>query len=86
MLISDVPRLLQVEEEKRKLFKVLQEQQRALQSLGTVQEASDGSTDEDTPSALYSASRELEDLQASRQRSHQRLEVGQQLRLWIQNT
>lgn len=67
-----------MEEEKKKLFKVLQEQ-----SLGTVQEASDGSTGEDAPSALYSASRELEDLQASCQRSHQRLEVGQQLRVWI---
>lgn len=64
-----------MEEEKKKLFKLLQEQQRALQNLSPVQEASDSSTEEDTPSALYSASQELQDLRASRQRSHQRLEV-----------
>lgn len=64
-----------MEEEKKKQFQLLQEQQRALQSLSPTQEASDGSTDEDTPSALHSASQELQHLQASRQRSHQHLEV-----------
>lgn len=68
-------RLLQAEEEKKKLFKLLQEQQKALQRLSLTHEASDGSTDEDTPSALYSASQELQDLKASRQRSHQHLEA-----------
>lgn len=66
---------MQAEEEKKKLFKLLQEQQKALQRLSLKQEASDGSTDEDAPSALHSASRELQDLKASRQRSHQHLEV-----------
>lgn len=65
-------RLLQAEEEKKKLFQLLQEQQKALQRLSLTH---DGSTDEDTPSALYSASQELQDLKASRQRSHQHLEV-----------
>lgn len=67
-----------MEEEKRQQFQLLQEQQRALQNLSPIQEASDGSTDEDTPSALHSASQELQDLQASRQRSHQRLEEVQE--------
>ncbi|KAK1906988.1 Differentially expressed in FDCP 6 like [Dissostichus eleginoides] len=57
---------------------LLQEQQRALKCLSPIQEASDGSPDEDTPSALHSASQELQDLQASRQRSHQRLEEVQE--------
>lgn len=47
-----------------------------MQNLSPIQELSDGSPDEDTPSALNSASQELQDLQASRQRSHQRLEVN----------
>lgn len=62
-----------MEDEKKKQFQLLQEQQRALQNL--IREASDGSTDEETPSALHSASQELQDLRASRQRSHQHLEV-----------
>lgn len=66
-------RLLQAEEEKKKLFKLLQEQQ-ALQSPSPVSEEVPGSVN-DTPSALYSASQELQHLQASRQRSHQHLEV-----------
>ncbi|XP_073336607.1 differentially expressed in FDCP 6 homolog [Pagrus major] len=73
---QELERLLQVEEEKKKQFQLLQEQQRALQNL--IQEASDGSTDEDTPSALHSASQELQDLRASRQRSHKRLEEVQE--------
>ncbi|KAM9334694.1 differentially expressed in FDCP 6 homolog [Symphorus nematophorus] len=75
---QELERVLQVEEEKKKQFQLLQEQQRALQSLSPIQEASDGSTDEDTPSALHSASQELQDLRASRQRSHQRLEEVQE--------
>lgn len=64
-------RLLQAEEETKKLFKLLQEQQ-ALQSLSPAQLEACGSINESTPSALYS---ELQHLQASRQRSHQHLEV-----------
>ncbi|XP_029350839.1 differentially expressed in FDCP 6 homolog [Echeneis naucrates] len=75
---QELQRLLEAEEEKKKQYQLLQEQQRALQSLISVNEASDGSTDEDTPSALYSASQELQDLQASRERSHQRLEEVQE--------
>lgn len=67
-------RLLQAEEEKRKLFKLLQEQQ-ALQSLSPVPIELSDSINDRTPSALYSASQELQHLQASRQRSHQHLEV-----------
>lgn len=63
-------RLLQAEEEKKKLFKLLQEQQ-ALQNLSPVPVEAPGCS----PSALYSASQELQHLQASRQRSHQHLEV-----------
>lgn len=68
-------RLLEAEEEKKQQFKLLQDKQRDLRRLSPTLEASDGSADEDTPSALYSASQELQDLQASRQRSHQHLEV-----------
>lgn len=68
-------RLLQAEEEKKKLFKLLQEQQ-ALQSLSPVPMEPPDSLNNRTPSALYSASQELQDLQASRQRSHQHLEVS----------
>lgn len=67
-------RLLQAEEEKKKLFKLLQEQQ-AQQSLSSVQPEECSSMNDSTPSALYSASQELQHLQASRQRSHQHLEV-----------
>ncbi|XP_047431554.1 differentially expressed in FDCP 6 homolog [Mugil cephalus] len=75
---QELERLLQAEDEKKRQFQYLQEQQRALQSFSPEQEASDNSTDEDTPSALHSASQELQDLQASRQRSHQRLEEVQE--------
>ncbi|AWO98145.1 Hypothetical protein SMAX5B_016721 [Scophthalmus maximus] len=75
---QELERLLEAEEEKKKQCQRLQEQQMALQSLSPVEEASDAGTDEDTPSALYSASQELQDLQASRQRSHQRLEEVQE--------
>lgn len=68
--------MLQAEEEKKKQFQLLQEQQRALESLCTMMEDSEGSSaDVNTPSALHSASQELQDLRASRQRSHQHLEV-----------
>lgn len=75
---QELERLLQVEEEKKKQFQLLQEQQRALQSLSPIQVASDGSTGEDTPAAIHSASQELLDLRASRQRSHQHLEELQE--------
>ncbi|XP_028256242.1 differentially expressed in FDCP 6 homolog isoform X1 [Parambassis ranga] len=75
---QELERLLQAEEEKKKQFQLLQEQQRALQSLKPLQEVLDSCTDEDTPSALYSASQELQDLRASRQRSHQHLEEVQE--------
>lgn len=69
-------RLLEAEEEKKKQFQLLQEEQRALQSFSAVVQGLDDSTEEEeTPSALYSASQELKDLRESRQRSHQRLEV-----------
>lgn len=68
-------RLLQAEEEKKRQFQLLQEQQRALKTLSLIQEDSHGEMDDDAPSALHSASQELQDLRASRQRSHQRLEV-----------
>ncbi|KAL3977225.1 heat shock protein [Sarotherodon galilaeus] len=74
----ELEQLLQAEDEKRKHFQLLQEQQRTMQNLSPIQELSDGSPDEDTPSALNSASQELQDLQASRQRSHQRLEEVQE--------
>ncbi|XP_026183202.1 differentially expressed in FDCP 6 homolog [Mastacembelus armatus] len=73
---QELERLLLAEEEKKKQYQLLQE--RALQNLSPIQEASDGSTNEDTPSALYSASQELQNLQESRQRSHQHLEEVQE--------
>ncbi|KAA8580248.1 hypothetical protein FQN60_005783 [Etheostoma spectabile] len=73
-----IQELLQAEEAKKKQFQLLQEQQRALQCLNTILEASNGSPEENTPSALHSASQELQDLQASRQRSHQHLEEVQE--------
>ncbi|XP_041833595.1 differentially expressed in FDCP 6 homolog [Melanotaenia boesemani] len=75
---QELERLLEAEEEKRKQFQLLQEQQRVLQRVSPPQESSDGSTDEETPSALHSASQELQHLQASRQRSHQHLEEVQE--------
>ena len=81
-VFSNLPlffRLLEAEEEKKRQCQLLQEQQReqqrAQQGVSPIEEASDVRTEEETPSALYSASQELQDLQASRQRSHQRLEV-----------
>lgn len=71
-------RLLQAEEEKRKQFQVLQEQQKAMLGLGPICDTSDGRADQGAPSALDSASQELQHLQASRQRSHQRLEEVQE--------
>uniref|UniRef100_A0A3Q3J959 PH domain-containing protein n=1 Tax=Monopterus albus TaxID=43700 RepID=A0A3Q3J959_MONAL len=73
---QELERLLLAEEEKKK--QLLQEQQRAIQRLSQIQGASDGSRDGDTPSALSSVSQELQDLQASRQRSHQHLEEVQE--------
>ncbi|CAG5927471.1 unnamed protein product [Menidia menidia] len=69
---QEVERLLQAEEEKKQQFRLLQERQRASQNF------SNGSAVEDTPSALHSASQELQHLQASRQRSHQHLEEMQE--------
>uniref|UniRef100_A0A3P8VD78 Differentially expressed in FDCP 6 homolog n=1 Tax=Cynoglossus semilaevis TaxID=244447 RepID=A0A3P8VD78_CYNSE len=75
----EIPQVvLQAEEEKKKQFQLLQEQQKALQSLSVIEEDPAGGADEDTPSALDSASQELQDLQESRQRSHQRLEEVQE--------
>ncbi|XP_039475161.1 differentially expressed in FDCP 6 homolog [Oreochromis aureus] len=45
----ELERLLQAEDEKRKHFQLLQEQQRTMQNLSPIQELSDGSPDEDTP-------------------------------------
>ncbi|XP_028305118.1 differentially expressed in FDCP 6 homolog [Gouania willdenowi] len=75
---QELERLLAAEEEKRKQFLLLQEQQKTLHDLSPVLEASDLGVHEDDPSALYSASQELQDLQASRERSHQRLEEVQE--------
>lgn len=74
--------MLQAEDEKKKQFQLLQEQQRASQkNLSPIEEASGGGMEDDAPSALHSASQELQDLRASRQRSHQHLEVRK--RQWI---
>ncbi|XP_022073411.1 differentially expressed in FDCP 6 homolog [Acanthochromis polyacanthus] len=75
---QELERLLQAEEEKKKQFKLLQEQQRAMLNLSPIHEASESSNEEETPSALHSASQELQDLRASRQRSHQHLEEVQE--------
>ncbi|KAI4803095.1 hypothetical protein KUCAC02_006652 [Chaenocephalus aceratus] len=75
---QELERVLREEDVKKKQCQLLQEQQRTLKCLSPIQEASGGSPDEDTPSALHSASQELQDLQASRQRSHQRLEEVQE--------
>ncbi|TMS03004.1 Differentially expressed in FDCP 6-like protein [Larimichthys crocea] len=53
---QELERVLQDEEEKKKQFQLLQEQQNLCSD---TQEASDGSTDGDAPSALHSASQEL---------------------------
>ncbi|CAB1430914.1 unnamed protein product [Pleuronectes platessa] len=75
---QELERLLEAEEEKKRQCQLLQEQQRAQQEVSPVEEASDVRTEEETPSALYSASQELQDLQASRQKSHKRLEEVQE--------
>nr|XP_040030057.1 differentially expressed in FDCP 6 [Gasterosteus aculeatus aculeatus] len=75
---QELERLLEAEEAKKKQFQLLQEQQRALQCLSPIPEALDSSPEDPTPSALHSASQELQDLQASRQRSHQHLEELQE--------
>lgn len=76
---QELERLLQAEDEKKKQFQLLQEQQRASQkNLSPIEEASGGGMEDDAPSALHSASQELQDLRASRQRSHQHLEEVQE--------
>ncbi|XP_076014986.1 differentially expressed in FDCP 6 homolog [Genypterus blacodes] len=76
---QELERLLKAEEEKKKQFQLLQEEQRALQGCSTIMEGLDDSTEEEaTPSALYSASQELKDLRESRQRSRQHLEEVQE--------
>ncbi|XP_017266957.1 differentially expressed in FDCP 6 homolog [Kryptolebias marmoratus] len=71
---QELERLLEAEEEKKRQFLLLQEQQTLLQQ----QEASNERTSGTAPSALYSASLELQHLQESRQRSHQHLEEMQE--------
>ncbi|XP_043963691.1 differentially expressed in FDCP 6 homolog isoform X2 [Gambusia affinis] len=75
---QELERLLEAEEEKKRQFQLLQEQEKILQHLSSTCEASNGSVDETTLSALYSASVELRNLQASRKRSHQHLEEMQE--------
>ncbi|XP_027899503.1 differentially expressed in FDCP 6 homolog [Xiphophorus couchianus] len=75
---QELERLLEAEEEKKMQFQLLQEQEKILQRLSSTCEASNGTVDENTPSALYSASVELRNLQASRKRSHQHLEEMQE--------
>ncbi|KAK7886115.1 hypothetical protein WMY93_025736 [Mugilogobius chulae] len=75
---QELERLLQEEEEKRKQFDLLQEQQRAIKSLSPIQEHTDDGYELDAPSVLHFASKELQDLQESRQRSHQHLEEVQE--------
>lgn len=76
---QELERLLQAEDEKKRQFQLLQEQQMALQSLSSIQQvAAGGGMKDDAPSALHSASQELQDLRASRQRSHQHLEEIQE--------
>ncbi|KAJ0057063.1 hypothetical protein NL108_000907 [Boleophthalmus pectinirostris] len=73
---QELERLLLEEEEKRKQFNLLQEQQRALKSLSPIQENTNNVIEQGT--VLHSASKELQDLQESRQRSHQHLEKVQE--------
>ncbi|XP_062238710.1 differentially expressed in FDCP 6 homolog [Platichthys flesus] len=75
---QELERLLEAEEEKKRQCQLLQEQQREQQGASPVEEVSDVRTEEETPSALSSASQELQDLQASRQKSHKRLEEVQE--------
>ncbi|XP_049616711.1 differentially expressed in FDCP 6 homolog [Syngnathus scovelli] len=81
---QELERLLEAEEEKKQQFQLLQEQQRVLRSLSPDEDSDTPDTDHDhdvdlqTPDALHSASLELRDLQASRQRSHQHLEEVQE--------
>ncbi|KAM7367200.1 hypothetical protein PAMP_015118 [Pampus punctatissimus] len=70
---QELERVLQAEDEKKKQFQLLQEQQ----NFDLMLEDSDDSRKDDTPSALHSASQELQHLRASRQRSHQHLEEVQ---------
>lgn len=74
----ELERLLEAEDEKKRQFQILQEQENILQSFSSTHEASNGTEGENAPSALYSASVELQNLQASRQRSHQHLEEMQE--------
>uniref|UniRef100_A0A3P9QJQ1 Differentially expressed in FDCP 6 homolog n=1 Tax=Poecilia reticulata TaxID=8081 RepID=A0A3P9QJQ1_POERE len=75
---QELERLLEAEEEKKRQFQILQEQEKILQRFSATCEALNGMEDETTPSALYSASVELRNLQASRKRSHQHLEEMQE--------
>ncbi|KAJ0012563.1 hypothetical protein NQD34_016897 [Periophthalmus magnuspinnatus] len=75
---QELQRLLLEEEAKRKQFNLLQEQQRALKSLSPIQENTNNVMEQGTPSILHSASKELQYLQESRQRSHQHLEEVQE--------
>ncbi|XP_061523282.1 differentially expressed in FDCP 6 homolog [Phycodurus eques] len=83
---QELERLLEAEEEKKRQFQLLEEQQRVLRSFSPDEDGAAPDTDHDrshdidlhAPDALHSASRELQDLQASRQRSHQRLEEVQE--------
>uniref|UniRef100_A0AAV2IXP8 PH domain-containing protein n=1 Tax=Knipowitschia caucasica TaxID=637954 RepID=A0AAV2IXP8_KNICA len=73
---QDLQKLLLEEEEKRKQFNLLH--QRALKSLSPIQEDVENMMEQVTPSVLHSASKELQDIQESRQRSHQHLEEVQE--------
>ncbi|XP_061920803.1 differentially expressed in FDCP 6 homolog [Entelurus aequoreus] len=76
---QELERLLQAEEEKKQQFQLLQEQQRVLHRFSPVEDGvPDDDLDHHAPSALHSASQELQDLRASRQRSHQHLEEVQE--------
>ncbi|KAM9772120.1 differentially expressed in FDCP 6 homolog [Syngnathus typhle] len=79
---QELERLLEAEEEKKQQFQLLQEQQRVLRRLSPDEDSDTPDTDHDVdlqaPDALHSASLELRDLQASRQRSHQHLEEVQE--------
>ncbi|XP_019738647.1 differentially expressed in FDCP 6 homolog [Hippocampus comes] len=83
---QELERLLEAEEEKKQQFQLLQEQQRVLRSLSSDEDGDapavdhnhDHNADLRAPDALQSASLELQDLRASRQRSHQHLEEVQE--------
>ncbi|XP_077566231.1 differentially expressed in FDCP 6 homolog [Stigmatopora nigra] len=75
---QELERLLDAEEEKKQQFRILREQQRLLCILNSGEDVDEDDEDLDPDiGALDSASRELQDLQASRQRSHQHLEEVQ---------